>query len=209
MCPTEGNTSASKTPPAATHVDDTCSLRNLTIYEFRADNARLQAVYRIPDSIWRRGTLAIGAGIKYELGAEGVLQKSLKNSTWELGREAVVGGELRPSQMSAAQTRSRLNSASSESDRHNLAVALAKKHTTLVLPFVVAIFTAPFALGLKRKGRVSTIVYAVGLWFAFVTVSSTMEQLGLNGTLPPVIAIWSPLVLFTMIGIYMISKVRT
>ena len=205
----ERNAAASDNEPAAARCDHTCSLRNLTIYEFGADKAKLQAVYRISDSVWHDGLLTIYSGLQYKLGGEGFLVKSLKDSSLELGRQAIAGSELRPSQMSAAQTRSRLSSTNSGSERHNLAVALEKKYTTLVLPFVVAIFTAPFALGLKRKGRVSTIGYAVGLWFVFVTVSSTMEQLGLNGTLPPAIAIWSPLVLFTMIGIYMISKVRT
>jgi lipopolysaccharide export LptBFGC system permease protein LptF len=205
----ERNQSASDNGSTDDECDDTCSLRNLTIYEFGADKAKLQALYRIPDAVWHDGLLAIDSGLKYEFDGEGFLAKSLKNSTVELGREAVTGTELRPSQMSAAQTRSRLSSINSGSERHNLAVALEKKYTTLVLPFVVAIFTAPFALGLKRKGRVGTIGYAVGLWFVFVTVSSTMEQLGLNGALPPAIAIWSPLILFTMIGIYMISRVRT
>ena len=186
-----------------------CSVQNVTIYEFAADKARLQTVYRISDAVWDDGTLTVNSGTMYELGADRVAEKSLGNTSLPVERQAITGADLRPSQMSASETGSRLKSASSESVRRTLAVALEKKYTTLVLPFVVAIFTAPFALGLRRKGRVSTIGYAVGLWFVFVAVSSTMEQLGLNGTLPPAIAVWSPLVLFTMIGIYMISKVRT
>src|SRR6185436_127911 len=143
---------------AAARCDHTCSLRNLTIYEFGADKAKLQAVYRISDSVWHDGLLTIYSGLQYELGGDGFVARPLNDSTLELGRGVVAGSELRPSQMSAAQTRSSLNSVSVGSERHNLAVALEKKYTTLVLPFVVAIFTAPFALGLKRKGRFSTIV---------------------------------------------------
>ena len=195
-------------PPVDTNCR-TCSVQKLTIYEFAADKARLQAVYRISDGVWEDGTLTVNTGTKNELGSDGFVEKSLENVALQVERQAITGADLRPSQMSAGETRSRLKSASSESTVRALAVALEKKYTTLVLPFVVAVFTAPFALGLRRKGRVGTIGYAVGLWFVFVAVSSTMEQLGLNGTLPPAIAVWSPLVLFTMIGIYMISKVRT
>jgi lipopolysaccharide export LptBFGC system permease protein LptF len=186
-----------------------CPLKNLSVYEFAADKAKLQTVYRISDAVWSDGILTVHSGTMYDLRSEGFGEKSLENAILPLERQTITGAELKPSQMSAAETRSRLNFTNSGSELRTLAVALEKKYTTLVLPFVVAVFTAPFALGLRRKGRVSTIGYAVGLWFIFVTVSSTMEQLGLNGTLPPTIAVWAPLVLFTMIGIYMISKVRT
>ncbi len=186
-----------------------CSVKNLTIYEFTGDRRKLQAVYRISDAVWDEGSLLVIAGTKYELNAEGFAERSLASSTIQLDSQALTGEGLKPSQMSAAETRSRLAYANSDTLMRTLAVALEKKYTTLILPFVIAVFTAPFALGLRRKGRVSTIGYAVGLWFVFVAVSSTMEQLGLNGTLPPAVAVWSPLILFTMIGIYMISKVRT
>ena len=186
-----------------------CPVKNLRIYEFAADKAKLQAVYRISEAVWDDGNLNVSSGTKYAMAAEGFAERSLDNSSLQVERRVITGTDLRPSQMSASETSSLLKSATSESLLRTLAVAIEKKYTTLVLPFVVAVFTAPFALGLRRKGRVGTIGYAVGLWFVFVAVSSTMEQLGLNGTLPPAIAVWSPLVLFTMIGIYMISKVRT
>jgi lipopolysaccharide export LptBFGC system permease protein LptF len=186
-----------------------CELENLTIYQFAADKGGLQAVYRISDAVWDTGTLNITAGEKYELSEAGFVQKKLDRVSIPVDRESIVGTDLKPSQMNVSETRSRLNAASSDTERRNLGVALEKRYATIVLPLVIAILTAPFALGLQRKGRVSTIGYAVGLWFVFVTVSATMEQMGLNGTLPPAIAVWAPLVLFTMVGIYMMSKVRT
>jgi lipopolysaccharide export LptBFGC system permease protein LptF len=78
-----------------------------------------------------------------------------------------------------------------------------------VLPFVIALFTAPFALSLNRKGKAATVGYAVGLWLVFMAVTSVFEQFGLNGTLPASIAVWGPLSLFGMLGIYLLSRVRT
>jgi lipopolysaccharide export LptBFGC system permease protein LptF len=86
---------------------------------------------------------------------------------------------------------------------------LEKKYTTIFLPFIIALFTAPFALSLSRKGKVVTIGYAVGLWLLFMGLTSTFEQVGLNGILPANIAVWSPLVMFSMFGVYLMSKVKT
>ena len=206
----ERNSSASDNEfPADDNCRRGCAVQNLSIYDFAADRAKLQALYRISDAIWDGVSLSVKTGTLYELGAEGFTEKSLANATLPLERQFVTAGTLRPSQMSASETRAVLQFTRSGTELRALAVALEKKYTTLVLLFVVAVFTAPFALGLRRKGRVSTIGYAVGLWFIFVAVSSTMEQLGLNGNLPPTIAVWAPLVLFTMVGIYMVSKVRT
>ena len=79
-------------------------------------------------------------------------------------------------------------------------VALEKKYTTLFLPFVMALFTAPFSLSLSRIGKAVTIGYAIGLWLLFTGTTSVFEQLGLNGLLSPPLAVWSPLVIFSMFG---------
>jgi lipopolysaccharide export LptBFGC system permease protein LptF len=79
----------------------------------------------------------------------------------------------------------------------------------LVLPFVIALFTAPFALSLNRKGKAATVGYAVGLWLVFMAATSVFEQFGLNGMLPASVAVWAPLSLFGMLGVYQLSRVRT
>ena len=89
------------------------------------------------------------------------------------------------------------------------AVALERKWSTIVLPFVIALFTAPFALSLNRKGKAATVGYAVGLWLVFMAATSIFEQFGQNGTLPAAAAVWGPLTLFAMLGGYLLSKVRT
>ena len=102
-----------------------------------------------------------------------------------------------------------MNKSESESERRSFAVAFEKKYTTLFLPFVITLFTAPFALSLSRKGRVVTVGYAVGVWLMFMGVVSTFEQFGLNGYLAPMFAVWSPLFLFSIIGVFLLSRVRT
>jgi lipopolysaccharide export LptBFGC system permease protein LptF len=43
----------------------------------------------------------------------------------------------------------------------------------------------------------------------FMGITSVFEQFGQNGFLSPRFAIWSPLVLFSMLGVYLLSKVKT
>jgi lipopolysaccharide export LptBFGC system permease protein LptF len=115
----------------------------------------------------------------------------------------------KPSHLDIRETKEQLRHSESEAEQRNLSVALEKKYTTLFLPFIIALFTAPFALSLSRKGKVITVGYAVGLWLLFMGVTNVFDQFGLNGFLSPAIAIWSPLVLFSMLGIYLLSKVKT
>src|SRR6185295_9499383 len=93
--------------------------------------------------------------------------------------ELTDGGELsetsnpfsefrrKPSQMNVEELRAQIASSESEAERKGFFVALDKKYATFILPFVIALFTAPFALSLSRKGKVLTIGYAIGLWLIF------------------------------------------
>ncbi|MBK8304960.1 MAG: LptF/LptG family permease [Chloracidobacterium sp.] len=115
----------------------------------------------------------------------------------------------KPSQLRAGEVKKQIASSESEVERRNLSVALEKKYTTLLLPFIMALFAAPFALSLSRKGNVVTVGYSIGLWLLFTGTNSVFEQLGLNGPLSPTLAVWSPLVIFSMFGVYLLTKVRT
>jgi lipopolysaccharide export system permease protein len=71
------------------------------------------------------------------------------------------------------------------------------------------LFTAPFALSLNRKGKALTVGYAVGLWLLYMGVTAAFDQFGLSGALPPEAAVWGPLILFAMLGAYLLTRVRT
>ncbi len=115
----------------------------------------------------------------------------------------------KPSHLSTKATKAQIENSESESEQRIYEVALEKKSTTPFLPFVITLFTAPFALSLSRKGKVITIGYAVAVWLLFMGVTSTFEQFGLNGFVSPKIAVWSPVILFAIIGAYLMSKIRT
>ncbi len=185
-------------------------VKNLLIYEYSDDQTRLQTIYRAPEAVWETDKIKFFG--------------SASKQVWTYGKaeiSPIVGGEItensnpfnnlneKPSHLNRRETQEQIERSESELERRNFAVALEKKYTTLFLPFVITLFTAPFALSLSRKGRVVTVGYAVAVWLLFMGVTSTFEQFGLNGIIAPKFAVWSPLFLFSIIGAFLISKVRT
>lgn len=190
--------------------DNDKRVSTLSVYEFADRGADLQTVYRVPEAVWARERIIfLGPGTKTILGEGNISTSDITGG--EIVEDSSPFAELRkkPSHLTAAKTRELAESSEADIERRSFFVALEKKHATLFLPFIIALFTAPFALSLSRKGKVVTVGYAVGLWLLFMGVTSTFEQFGTSGLLPSGIAIWSPMVLFTMFGIYLISKVRT
>ena len=188
----------------------TCSLEDITIYQFEADKAELQALYHISAGVWNSGTLtSTGKGFLYRLSPNGSTRSEITGNTVQLPRTAFSGTSLRTNQMSLSELSTRGAETDSDSERRSLSIALNKRYSTLFLPLVIALFIAPFALRLERKAKVVSVAFGVGLWLIFIAVISAFEQLGFVGTLQPTVAVWAPLMAFSMIGIYLISRVRT
>ncbi|HXH69448.1 MAG TPA: LptF/LptG family permease [Pyrinomonadaceae bacterium] len=183
-------------------------VKNLSVYEFSDDEARLQAVYRTKEAIWSKDKIKFGE----------TAEKTIWNNN-KVETTRVLNGELaessspfdnlyeKPSHLDSQMLKKQI--ADGETEQKDYEVALEKKYSTPFLPFVIALFTAPFALSLNRKGKVVTIGYAIGVWLLFMGFTNTFEQFGINGFLSPTFAIWTPLFLFSLLGIYLLSKVRT
>ena len=187
-----------------------CAVRNLTIYQFGSGGGNLQAVYRAQSAIWEPGRIRFdGDVIKTTIG-EGKIT-NVTSTGGEIAEEANPFAEIKkkPSHLTTAETRTQLENTESEVERRSFGVALEKKYSTAFLPFVIALFTAPFALSLSRKGKALTVGYAVGLWLLFMGLTSVFEQFGLNGYVRPWLAVWGPLMLFSMLGVYLLSRVKT
>ena len=186
-----------------------CAVRDLSIYEF-ADSGNLQTLYRAKSANWEDHSIKLNGLVeKTTLSEQGITTTELSGG--EVTADANPFAEMRkkPSHLNISETREQLDNSEAEVEKRSFGIALEKKYTTLVLPFVIALFTAPFALSLSRKGKVITVGYAVGLWLLFMGLTSAFEQFGLNGSLAPAFAVWAPLAGFSMLGIFLLSKVRT
>ncbi len=185
-------------------------VKNLAIYEFSDDQTKIQTVYRIPRAVWEKKAIVFSGAAEKQSWADGKV--TVSRDTGGMLNEAVnpIGGlDDKPSHLGLEELQEQIKNTASDSERRSFETAYEKKYATLFLPFVITLFTAPFALSLSRKGRVVTVGYAVGVWLLFIGITSTFEQFGSNGYISPGFAVWSPLFLFSIIGAYLLSKVRT
>lgn len=192
---------------------DTCPAgcaRAFTAYEFDDKRLNLQAVYRGDRVAWENGRIRFfGNTEKNVLTGPRISTSTLE--AVELIEPSNPFAEIRrkPGDLSSSELRRQMDTVESELERAGLKVALEKKYSTLFLPLVVVLFTAPFSLSLSRKGKAAAVGYAVALWLLFTGASAVLEQTGLNGMLSPSLAVWSPLVVFSLIGLFLLSKVKT
>ncbi len=186
------------------------SLRDLVVFEFAPDGRRLQALYRGENAVWRDGKILF-VGVVEESVLTGDRIRTTNVSNGELTESLSPLDELRvkPNQVNASILRRQIGSAESDIERRSVEVALHRKYSTLLLPFITVLFTAPFALSLSRKGKAAAIGYAVGLWLLFTGMSTIFDQFGLNGMLAPAAAVWTPPAFFAIVGVYLLTRVRT
>jgi LPS export ABC transporter permease LptG/LPS export ABC transporter permease LptF len=87
-----------------------------------------------------------------------------------------------------------------------LRVQLQKKIAFPLITLVMAIIAVPFALSGGRRGALSGVVVALVIGVTYVLTSSLFEAMGNVSQLPPLIAAWSPDLIFGLAGGYLIMK---
>lgn len=186
------------------------TVSNLNIYEFSEDDFTLKNIIKSSSGLWLKDRIQFGDDAKKITWEK---TKSFSNdipkSEMPLNFDAFSSLDEKPTHLTSMQTRNKISNSSSEVEQRRYEVALQKKYTTPILPLIITLFTAPFALSLDKKNRVITIGYAVGFWLLYLGFGNAFEQFGISGYIAPEIAIWSPLAIFTIIGLYLLTKIRT
>ena len=90
-----------------------------------------------------------------------------------------------------------------------LRVQLHEKFAFPVIALVMAVLAIPFSVAQGKRGAVAGIAVAVGIALVYRTVSGLFEAMGNVSQLPPVLAAWSPDLIFGLLGGYLILKVPT
>jgi LPS export ABC transporter permease LptG/LPS export ABC transporter permease LptF len=90
-----------------------------------------------------------------------------------------------------------------------LKVQLQEKFAFPLITFVMAILAIPFALTTARRGALTGVAVAVGIAVAYTVVASLFEAMGNLSQLPPMLAAWSPDLIFALVGGYLVLKVPT
>ena len=94
-------------------------------------------------------------------------------------------------------------------DTMRLRVQLNRKLAYPLITLVMAIFAVPFALSVGKRGSLAGVATAIGMALAYLVVSSAFEAMGNVNALPPVLAAWSPDLLFGMAGGYLLLRTQT
>jgi LPS export ABC transporter permease LptG len=90
-----------------------------------------------------------------------------------------------------------------------LQVQLYKKFSVPLFAFILALVSAPFAFLAGNRGGMAGIGMSFLIFVAYVSVDQFFEQLGNLNELPPQLAAWSPDVVFSLVGLYFLARMRT
>jgi lipopolysaccharide export LptBFGC system permease protein LptF len=85
-------------------------------------------------------------------------------------------------------------------------------HKKLAYPLIAPIsmlLAIPFGLLVGNRGAVGGVALGVGIGITYWAVAALLEALGGVGQLPPLIAGWSPDLIFLFLGLYFFFKMPT
>jgi LPS export ABC transporter permease LptG/LPS export ABC transporter permease LptF len=120
------------------------------------------------------------------------------------------GGLRKPEEMGYVEMRDYVSDLKARGqDVPALEVALYNKITYPVISLVMALVALPFAFRLGRQGALYGIGLSLILGVVLLIVLGVFNALGENGILPPLVAVWSPSVLFSIFSMYLFLGVRT
>ena len=94
-------------------------------------------------------------------------------------------------------------------DTIRLRVQLDSKLADPAITLVMAILAVPFALSMGKRGGLAGIATAIGVAIAYWVVAGIFSSMGNITTLPPLLAAWSPDLLFAIAGSYLLLRTPT
>ena len=90
-----------------------------------------------------------------------------------------------------------------------LRVQLNEKLSYPLITLIMAALAVPFSLSAARKGAITGVAVAVVIAVVYTVLSRLFEAMGNVSELPPALAAWSPDLIFSLVGAYLILKIPT
>lgn len=131
------------------------------------------------------------------LGMEGVTPRML----WLSGREAKTSSLLSYSELVDLIVLS--------PGRHDLVINLHYHLTWPIANVLLLLLALPFAVQFERGSKMGRIVLAILICGSYLIVDLTCQNLGRREYLHPVLAAWTPTILFGSLGTVMFGGIRT
>ncbi len=94
-------------------------------------------------------------------------------------------------------------------DTMRLRVQLNRKLAYPLMTLVLAILAIPFALFAGKRSSIAGIGTAIGVAICYWVIAGIFENLGDVNSLPPLLAAWSPDLLFAIAGTYLLLRTPT
>jgi len=90
-----------------------------------------------------------------------------------------------------------------------LTVQLQNKLAVPVITFVMALLAVPFAVTMGKRAGLVGIATAIGVGIVYWALTGVFSSMGNIATLPPLLAAWSPDLLFAITGSYLLLRTPT
>jgi LPS export ABC transporter permease LptG/LPS export ABC transporter permease LptF len=94
-------------------------------------------------------------------------------------------------------------------DTTRLRVQFHKKFSVPLFALIMALIAVPFAFLTGHRGAMAGVGVSIGIGVAYWAVSQVFEQVGNLSQLPAAMAAWAPGALFSLLGMYLFTRMRT
>lgn len=94
-------------------------------------------------------------------------------------------------------------------DTVKLRVQFYRKFSVPLLALVMALISIPFSFLVGNRGAMAGIGVSIGIAIAYWGIGVLFEQLGNANQLPPAVAAWSPDAVFSLVGLYLMLRMRS
>jgi len=94
-------------------------------------------------------------------------------------------------------------------DTVHLRIQLQKKFSVPLFAFIMALISIPFAFLTGSRGAMAGVGVSLGIAVAYWGIGQLFEQIGNVNQLPAALAAWSPDLVFSLAGTYLLTRLRT
>jgi LPS export ABC transporter permease LptG/LPS export ABC transporter permease LptF len=190
------------------------ALKNPIVYDFDPDGVHLGRVMAGEAAGWPAGDAQV------ELREVTILGLKAPELGWsKRSRELLEAAEPqevfkptvdKPSHLSATALSDYIRSVERRGEETViLKIALEKKYAAPFGVLVMALIGIPLALSFGRRSAMIALCLAIALGLVFWAAVGGFQQMGEYGLLPPIVAAWSPIVIFAASGLYLLFRART
>ena len=90
-----------------------------------------------------------------------------------------------------------------------LQVQFYKKFSVPLFAFIMVMVSVPFAFLAGNRGAMAGVGISFAILIAYLSINQLFEQVGNLGQLPAAVAAWSPDAVFSLFGLYFLTRLKT